>query len=234
MYIENDKSKTYISEENSDNKIKENGNMAKLQQVLNDEIRRLAHRELSGAIKALKNQLVEMRKTLREQNQRIKTLEKLQPVPEVKPYALPAAPEKPVRVTSDRIRKWRMKLNLSQSQYAGLLGVNVLSVNHWESGKTEPRESQKQKIALLRDLGKRELRKLMAEKNIVPKKSKKVKKAAKKSAKKAVKKAPAKTPAVKKAPAKKPVEKKAPAKTSAVKKAPAKKPVEKKAVQKKA
>ena len=163
--------------------------MTKLQQVLNDEIRRLAHRELAGVIKQLKSQLVEMRKTLREQNLRIKTLEKLQPVPEVKPAALPNAPEKPVRVTPERIRKWRMKLKLSQTQYAGLLGVNVLSVNHWESGKTEPRESQKQKIALLRDLGKRELRKLMAEKNIVPKKSKPAKKAVKKATKKAAKKA---------------------------------------------
>ena len=178
--------------------------MTKLQQVLNDEIRRLAHRELAGVIKQLKSQLVEMRKTLREQNLRIKTLEKLQPVPEVKPAALPNAPEKPVRVTPERIRKWRMKLKLSQTQYAGLLGVNVLSVNHWESGKTEPRESQKQKIALLRDLGKRELRKLMAEKNIVPKKSKPAKKAVKKAAKKAGKKAPAKKTAEKK-----PAEKKA-------------------------
>lgn len=173
--------------------------MTKLQQVLNDEIRRLAHRELSGVIKALKNQLVEIRKSLREQNIRLKTLEKLQPVPEVKPSSLPVGPEKPVRVTPERIRKWRMKLNLSQSQYAALLDVNVLSVNHWESGKTEPRGNQKQKIALLRDLGKRELRKLMAEKNIVPKKAKAP---AKKAAKKTEKKAPAKK-AAKKAPAKK-------------------------------
>ena len=182
--------------------------MTKLQQVLNDEIRRLAHRELSGVIKELKSQLVEMRKTLREQNLRIKTLEKLQPVPEVKPAALPDAPEKPVRVTPERIRKWRTKLKLSQIQYAGLLGVNVLSVNHWESGKTEPRESQKQKIAQLRDLGKRELRKLMADKNIVPKKSKAEKKAAKKTAKKTAKKAVKKAPA-KKTAAKKPAAKKA-------------------------
>lgn len=207
--------------------------MTKLQQVFNDEIRRIAHRELSGVIKALKSQLVEMRKTLREQNLRIKTLEKLQPVPQAKPAALPDAPEKPVRVTPERIRKWRMKLKLSQTQYAGLLGVNVLSVNHWESGKTEPRESQKQKIALLRDLGKRELRKLMAEKNIVPKKSKTEKKAAKKTAKKAEKKAPAPKaakPAEKKAPAPKPAkpaEKKAEKKPAAPK-TPAKK-AEKKA-----
>ena len=176
--------------------------MAKLQQVFNDEIRRITRRELSGVIKGLKAQLLELKKTLREQNIRLKTLEKLLPAPEAKPASLlPPVSGKPVRVTSDRIRKWRMKLGLSQAQYASILGVNMLSVNHWESGKTEPREIQKQKIAQLRDLGKRDLRKIMAEKNIVLKKTKKivVKKAKKNIAKKAAEKSAAKAAARKKA-----------------------------------
>ena len=176
--------------------------MTKLQQAFNDEIRRITRRELSGVIKGLKAQLIELKKTIREQNIRLKTLEKLLPVPEAKPASiLPPVSGKPVRVTSDRIRKWRTKLGLSQAQYASILGVNMLSVNHWESGKTEPRELQKQRIAQLRDLGKRELRKIMKEKNIVVKKTNKVavKKTHRKAAKTAAKKPAAKAAARKKA-----------------------------------
>ena len=60
-----------------------------------------------------------------------------------------------------------MKLCLSQRNFAVLLGVTPNSIYYWESGKIEPKEAQKRKIAAIRDAGKRELAKLMAEKNIV-------------------------------------------------------------------
>ena len=147
--------------------------MSKLQKILSEEIRRLAHREFNGAVKKLKSQLADIRKELRESRQKIQVLEKalnLPAAPEPVPALLPSASEnkKPVRVTSGRIRKWRMKLGCNQKQYAALLGVNVLSVNHWESGKTMPREEQKRKIAWLRDLKKSELAKLMKGQNITP------------------------------------------------------------------
>jgi len=82
---------------------------------------------------------------------------------------------KAVRVTSARIRKWREKIGCSQSQYAALLGVNILSVCHWESGKTVPREEQKRKITKLRDMSKKDLARLMSEKSIVIKRNKKTK-----------------------------------------------------------
>ncbi len=145
--------------------------MANIQQLLNDEIRRLARKEVIALEKELKAQLVELRRTVAEQNKRIKTLEKaaLTAAPEV-----PAAPAeavvedevKSVRVTPERITKWRMQLGLKRAQYARLLDVSPLSVAHWENGDTVPREAQKRRIAELRDLGKRELRKLCEEKGI--------------------------------------------------------------------
>lgn len=43
----------------------------------------------------------------------------------------------------------RIKLNLSQSALAELLGVSFTSVNRWENGKYEPTKLIKKKIELL-------------------------------------------------------------------------------------
>ncbi len=162
--------------------------MANIQNLLNDEIRRLARKELNATVKDLKAQLVDLRKTAAEQNRRIKELEKNLAAAGAEKAVnakndTPAAEkdEKSFRITPQRIRKWREKLGLSQQQYAALLEVNSLSVCHWEAGKTTPRDAQKQRISLLRDMKKRDLKKLFAEKNIKVKESKTAKKAAKKS-----------------------------------------------------
>jgi DNA-binding transcriptional regulator YiaG len=149
--------------------------MANIQQLLNDEIRRLARKETNGSMKELKAQLVELRKTVSDLNRRLKALEKSAvpaDIPEVvadqdAKETLPA-----LRVTAARITKWRTQLGLNKSQYAELLGVNLLSVIRWESGKSTPREEQKRRIVAIRDMGKRELAKVMAAKNIVAKHSK--------------------------------------------------------------
>jgi len=207
--------------------------MAKLQQILNDEIRKQSRKEIAGMVKSLKTQMAEVRKIIKEYAQRIKELEKAQNIsrPAIPALQIDKKDMKPVRMSLARIKKWRMKAGLTQAQYAALLGVNTLSVNHWETGKTRPRMEQKQKISRLRDLGKRELAKILADKNIVIKKQAAKPAAAKKAA-------PAKKSAVvkkdaaakKPAPAKKPVaapKKVAPAKkpAAAKKAAPAKKPV---------
>ena len=143
--------------------------MPNIQKILNEEIRRLARREIRNELVNLKEQLALMRKTITEQNRRIKALEDVVPAP-AKPVRSPVNPStaaKPVRVTAGRIKKLRMELCLSQRKFAILLGVNPNSVYYWESGKIEPKETQKRKIAAIRDAGKRELAKLMAEKNIV-------------------------------------------------------------------
>jgi len=146
--------------------------MAKLQQVLGEEIRRLSRKEVFGVMKTLRSQVSELKNQVRDLNKRIKVLEKYHP--ETRSSAMEnmgdEAAAKNVRISPDRIRKWRKKLGVSQSQYAALLDVNTISVNHWETGKTVPRSAQKQKIAFLRDAGKRRIVKLLSEKQIEIKK----------------------------------------------------------------
>ena len=149
--------------------------MANIQQLLNDEIRRLARKETNGSMKELKAQLVELRKTVADLNRRLKALEKSAvpaDIPEVVADQDAKATPPALRVTAARITKWRTQLGLNKSQYAELLGVNLLSVIRWESGKSTPREEQKRRIVAIRDMGKRELAKVMAAKNIVAKHSK--------------------------------------------------------------
>ena len=145
--------------------------MANFQQILNDEIRRLARKETSGTLKELKAQLVELRRVTAELNRRLKALENAAPRVEVQAETAVKKEDtaKSMRVTAERITKWRTALGLNKSQYAELLGVNLLSVLRWESGKSIPRDEQKRRIVAVRDMGKRELAKLMAEKNITVK-----------------------------------------------------------------
>ena len=146
--------------------------MANFQQILNDEIRRLARKETSGTLKELKAQLVELRKVTAELNRRLKALENAVPREQQREAAVcveESENTKVLRVTAERIGKWRKNLGLNKSQYAALLGVNLLSVIRWESGQSTPREEQKRRIVAVRDMGKRELAKLMAEKNITVK-----------------------------------------------------------------
>ena len=153
--------------------------MAKLQQVLNEEIRRMSRKEVSGLLKVLRSQISGLRDLVKELNGRVKALEKFHPKAEsgVAEALGNQSEAKAVRVTAERIRKWRKKLGLSQAQFATLIGVNAISVNHWETGKTVPRPVQKLKIASLRDAGSRQIAQLLTANHIEIKK-----KAAKKAA----------------------------------------------------
>ncbi len=144
--------------------------MPKVQQLLIEAFACVAKREAHKIFKPAQAQFTAMRKIIREQAKRIHCLEKmcLKRSPEPKKTVSASIPEKPLRITAERIAKLRSKLGLSQADFASLLGVSAFSITHWESGKAVPREAQKRRIAEVRDMGKRELSKRLAEKGISP------------------------------------------------------------------
>ena len=144
--------------------------MPKVQQLLIEAFACVAKREAHKIFKPAQAQFKAMRKIIREQAKRIHCLEKMcrKRSPEPKKTVSASIPEKPLRITAERIAKLRSKLGLSQAEFASLLGVSAFSITHWESGKAVPREAQKRRIAEVRDLGKRELVKHLAEKGISP------------------------------------------------------------------
>ena len=166
--------------------------MSDIRKVMNEEIRRLAKKEIRAALAPVLAANAALKKRVAEQEKRIKSLE-ARAVPAPVQAAAPAqakaedAKEKQVRLTPERIRKIRTKLAISQAQFAKILGVNTQSVNFWENGKTTPRALLKKTMAAIRDMGKREIAKLFAEKGIVVKKAEKAVRSARKAGRKAKK-----------------------------------------------
>ena len=173
--------------------------MPDFKQTFQDEVRRLARKEL----KAFEAKINEQKKTISALTKRINDLEKKQavtpaavkPVAETIQAAAPAAEGRKARFSPKSLVKFRKKYTLSQKALAVLLGVTPFTVSHWEIGKNRPRTNQIEAFSALAKLGKRKVLALVAEKAPgelpAPKKAapKKSAKAAKKEVKKAEKKA---------------------------------------------
>ena len=202
--------------------------MPDFKQTFQDEVRRLARKEL----KAFEAKINEQKKTISALTKRVNDLEKKQaaapaavkPAAEPVQAAAPAADGRKARFSPKSLVKFRKKYSLSQKALAILLGVTPFTVSHWEIGKNRPRTNQIEAFSALSKLGKRKVLALVAEKapeelpapkkaakKAAPKKAKAVKKEVKKAEKKAA--APAKrgrkAKAVKAAKAAVPAEKKA-------------------------
>lgn len=143
--------------------------MSDWSKVVNEQIKRLARREITAAtgrtrriaaqhrrdIAALKRQIDELRRAL----SRLARQDKRGPSQptDVKDEG------SPMRFRADGLRSHRNRLELSANDYGKLVGVSALTVYNWESGKSKPRRAQLLKIAALRGIGKREADRRLAE-----------------------------------------------------------------------
>lgn len=175
--------------------------MPDFKQTFQDEVRRLARKEL----KAFEAKINEQKKTISALTKRVNELEKKAAAPAAAPAAEKAQTGAIAENTGRKARfspkslvKFRKKYSLSQKALAVLLGVTPFTVSHWEIGKNRPRANQIEAFSALAKLGKRKLYALVAEKapgelpapkKAAPKKAKAAKKDVKKAEKKA---APAK------------------------------------------
>ena len=175
--------------------------MPDFKQTFQDEVRRLARKEL----KAFEAKINEQKKTISALTKRVNELEKKAAAPAAAPAAEKAQTSAAAENTGRKARfspkslvKFRKKYSLSQKALAVLLGVTPFTVSHWEIGKNRPRANQIEAFSALAKLGKRKLYALVAEKapgelpapkKAAPKKAKAAKKDVKKAEKKA---APAK------------------------------------------
>ena len=142
-----------------------------IKQALNDEIRRLARKEIKAAVTPLLGTVSALKKQIAEQKRQIAALEKRCQVPEnTAPAAAVEAEgdEKQVRLNAAGILRLRTKLGLTQGEFAKVLGVAMHTVSVWEQGRRTPRRAHKVRICALRGLGKRELKKMLEEKQPAP------------------------------------------------------------------
>jgi DNA-binding transcriptional regulator YiaG len=142
--------------------------MGKLESTIKSEIQRLATREIRSTFIPLRREVRAMRLRLSSLSKSFSgldrlTKEQLQKAPKKK---LEATPEevKASRLTPDRIRRLRNKLGISQRELGLLIGVTTWAVLMWEKGKFKPKGEKKAAIVALRRFRKREVQRILAEK----------------------------------------------------------------------
>lgn len=139
--------------------------MPDIKLVLQEEIRRLARKELKNSIVPLTKQLSEQKRVISELKKQVAVLEKALAVKAEPEKVVQAAnkDDKKLRLNAAGIVKIRTKLGLSQRKLADLIGVSGHTVSLWEIGKVSPRANAKAAICALRTIGKKDLKRRLAE-----------------------------------------------------------------------
>ena len=135
--------------------------------IFQDEVRRLARKELKSAFEKTVKDVVELRRAVSEVKRRIASLERetkrLSKEAERRASSAPAVPDKAVeraRISGKTVRTMRQKLGLTQAEFAQLLGVSAQSVYQWERHDEwlQLRGATKKALVEARGLGVREAR----------------------------------------------------------------------------
>jgi DNA-binding transcriptional regulator YiaG len=134
--------------------------MPNINTVVNEQIRRLARREITAQTKTLRKatahyrrDIAALKRQVAELAKLVGTVQKQMPAPASTP---PAEVVQKARLRIDGLKAHRARLGLSARDYGKLLGVSGLTVYHWESGQSKPRRSQLPAIVAVRGIGKRE------------------------------------------------------------------------------
>lgn len=139
--------------------------MANFAKALKDEVSRLARKEIRTemastrkAVSQYRREIAKLKRQVDDQRRQIEFLERQ----EKRRVSAPQVEEKVAeraRFSPRGLASHRKKLGLSAADYAKLVGVSMLSIYHWEGGKSRPRDAQLAKLVAVRDLGVREARK---------------------------------------------------------------------------
>lgn len=125
------------------------------------EVARLARKELRAVVGPVQRELAKAKKTVQEQKREVaglqrsvKHLTKLlaQKGDQIGDTEIVVEAERGGKWRKDSVRSTRRRLQVTQAEFAALLGASHGSVNGWETGRTEPRESAKRKVLALRKL----------------------------------------------------------------------------------
>ncbi|MCC6680587.1 MAG: helix-turn-helix transcriptional regulator [Phycisphaeraceae bacterium] len=134
--------------------------MANIGKLLKDEIARLGRKEARSETSLLKKQSAQYRRDIAVLKRQVADLSRkvtyFQKQEKKRVHEGPAAAPKGARFRADGLKSHRERLGLSAADYAKLVGCSALSIYHWESGKSKPRDEQLAKLVEVRRLGVRE------------------------------------------------------------------------------
>ena len=141
--------------------------MPNVAQVLKDEIRRIARREIRTVCDPLKDQVRTLKDTVKAQKETITRLEKTVSALNGQAASDAGKPEsaedsKPkLRITPGWVKRQRTRLKLSQRELGKVMDVSTNTVVRWEAGTSKPRATHLENFAKLRTLGVRAVKKLL-------------------------------------------------------------------------
>ncbi len=141
--------------------------MANVAKVLQDEMRRMARKEIRIEIKRVHAENVSMRKAIRnlkaqltelEQGMKVSGSSVIRGLSEIRGLGSGSVSG---RFSSESIRRLRKRLAISQRELALLVGVSSQAVYLWEckGGKLRLRNDTRRALAKIKEMGKREIRK---------------------------------------------------------------------------
>lgn len=141
--------------------------MPNLAGVLKEEIRRLARKEAKSQVEATKKANAQYRRDIASLKRQIQDLEKqLRHLRRQDSRRVEEEPEDNgippgTRFSARSVRAQRRKLGFSAEEYGNLIGVSGQTIYLWEQGKSRPRNAQLAKLVAIRNIGKREARRML-------------------------------------------------------------------------
>ena len=143
--------------------------MANLTKLLQDEIRRLARKEIRAqntsvrqAADTHRREIAAIKKTVQDLQKQFAAFRS----EDGKRLALAKISDddlEGVRFSPRSVRAHRKRLKLSAEEYSKLVGVSMQTIYHWEQRKSRPRRSQMAALVAVRAMGRREaLKRLQA------------------------------------------------------------------------
>ena len=139
--------------------------MPNLTKMLNDEIRRLARKEVKAALATTQKTNQALKKSVSDLKKRVAQLEREKKALSIQikrtVEAVPStSEEQTARITAKGVRSLRRKWSLTREEFAKLLGVSPQAVYQWESkeGALNLRSEPKAAYIAVRDLGAKEAR----------------------------------------------------------------------------
>ena len=143
--------------------------MGKIESTIKSEIERLAKHEVRIVFRPLRREVWGIRLKLSNLLKAFAPMNRLAKEiaqSKAKEPKLAASPEevKVSRFTPERIRHLREKLGISQRELGVLIGASTGAVLSWEKGKFKPQGGKKAALVALRKVKKRDVKKMLAEK----------------------------------------------------------------------
>jgi DNA-binding transcriptional regulator YiaG len=160
--------------------------VGKVEEALRVTVVRQIRRELRASVGPLSRELRRLKRIVSPLRKTVSGLEKLvaeQARRQQEKVAELKAPEEEVRrsrFSPALMRSLRARLGVTQGQLASLVDVSTAAVTAWESGRIAPRGRNRAALVAVRKLGRREVKRLLAERGATGSKKRAVKAGARK------------------------------------------------------